>query len=98
MAETFKRQLYWLKRENMSRTEETSIDDTDVPHEFLCPITHEVMREPVKCSGILETISRVKKNRISSVIFITYFQTASTKSQAFSSVPLKYLSLKKRKT
>ncbi|XP_043288642.1 uncharacterized WD repeat-containing protein alr2800-like [Venturia canescens] len=50
MAETFKRQLFWLKRENRSRTEETSIDDADMPHEFLCPITHEVMREPVKCS------------------------------------------------
>ena len=49
MAETFKTQLYWLKQENMSRTE--SIDDVDVPHEFLCPITHEIMREPVKCSG-----------------------------------------------
>lgn len=22
----------------------------DVPHEFLCPITHEIMREPVTCS------------------------------------------------
>lgn len=22
----------------------------NIPHEFLCPITHEIMREPVTCS------------------------------------------------
>lgn len=23
---------------------------SEIPHEFLCPITHEIMREPVTCS------------------------------------------------
>lgn len=25
-------------------------DYIDIPHDFLCPITHEIMREPVICS------------------------------------------------
>ena len=25
--------------------------DVDIPHEFLCPITHEIMHDPVLCSG-----------------------------------------------
>ncbi|XP_076226108.1 WD repeat, SAM and U-box domain-containing protein 1 isoform X2 [Nomia melanderi] len=49
MAELFKTQLYWLKRED-SNIVEASIDDAEVPHEFLCPITHEIMKEPVRCS------------------------------------------------
>lgn len=48
--EAFKTQLYWLKRED-SDTMEILVDDTDIPHEFLCPITHEIMKEPVRCSG-----------------------------------------------
>uniref|UniRef100_A0A0C9RPS9 WDSUB1_0 protein n=1 Tax=Fopius arisanus TaxID=64838 RepID=A0A0C9RPS9_9HYME len=48
MLEEFRRQLYWLKREDSHRWE--NIEDIDVPHEFLCPITHEIMREPVQCS------------------------------------------------
>ncbi|CAL7950830.1 unnamed protein product [Xylocopa violacea] len=48
-AETFKTQLYWLKCED-SNFIEISIDDTKIPHEFLCPITHEIMKEPVQCS------------------------------------------------
>lgn len=50
MAEIFKRQLYWLRKEDSNVTEIT--DETEIPHEFLCPITHEIMKEPVQCSGI----------------------------------------------
>lgn len=49
-AEALKTQLYWLKRED-DNSIEISIDDTEIPHEFLCPITHEIMKEPVQCSG-----------------------------------------------
>lgn len=28
-----------------------NIDESEIPHEFLCPITHEIMKEPVQCSG-----------------------------------------------
>ncbi|KAI4481594.1 hypothetical protein M0802_013914 [Mischocyttarus mexicanus] len=48
MAEIFKRQLYWLKREDANSMEVP--DETEIPHEFLCPITHEIMKEPVQCS------------------------------------------------
>ncbi|XP_015111511.1 WD repeat, SAM and U-box domain-containing protein 1 [Diachasma alloeum] len=48
ILEEFKRQLYWLKREDSHRWE--NLEDIDLPHEFLCPITHEIMREPVQCS------------------------------------------------
>ncbi|XP_076388517.1 WD repeat, SAM and U-box domain-containing protein 1 isoform X2 [Megachile rotundata] len=50
IIETFKSQLYWLKREEDGNVVEISADDTEIPHEFLCPITHEIMREPVRCS------------------------------------------------
>ncbi|KZC07174.1 WD repeat, SAM and U-box domain-containing protein 1 [Dufourea novaeangliae] len=48
-VEIFKTQLYWLKRED-NNVIETPIDDSEIPHEFLCPITHEIMKEPVRCS------------------------------------------------
>ncbi|XP_063976386.1 WD repeat, SAM and U-box domain-containing protein 1-like [Diachasmimorpha longicaudata] len=48
MLEEFKKQLYWLKREDSHPWE--NLDDTELPYEFLCPITHEIMREPVQCS------------------------------------------------
>ncbi|CAK9819292.1 WD repeat, SAM and U-box domain-containing protein 1 [Anthophora quadrimaculata] len=48
-VETLKTQLYWLKRED-SNSGEISIDDVEIPHEFLCPITHEIMKDPVQCS------------------------------------------------
>lgn len=48
-VEILKKQLYWLKREDCNVTE--SIDESEIPHEFLCPITHEIMKEPVQCSG-----------------------------------------------
>lgn len=44
-----KKQLYWLKREDCNTIE--NIDESEIPHEFLCPITHEIMKEPVQCSG-----------------------------------------------
>ncbi|XP_050590838.1 WD repeat, SAM and U-box domain-containing protein 1-like isoform X2 [Bombus affinis] len=48
-AEAFKTQLYWLKRED-NNSSEIPIDDSEISHEFLCPITHEIMKEPVQCS------------------------------------------------
>ncbi|EZA49221.1 WD repeat, SAM and U-box domain-containing protein [Ooceraea biroi] len=47
-VEILKKQLYWLKREDCNVTE--NIDESEIPHEFLCPITHEIMKEPVQCS------------------------------------------------
>ncbi|KMQ94861.1 wd sam and u-box domain-containing protein 1 [Lasius niger] len=47
-VETLKKQLYWLKREDCNVME--NIDESEIPHEFLCPITHEIMKEPVQCS------------------------------------------------
>ncbi|XP_043472467.1 WD repeat, SAM and U-box domain-containing protein 1-like isoform X1 [Leptopilina heterotoma] len=43
-----KKQLFWLKRENSNNV--GPIDEADIPHEFFCPITHEIMKEPVQCS------------------------------------------------
>ncbi|XP_033185923.2 WD repeat, SAM and U-box domain-containing protein 1 isoform X1 [Bombus vancouverensis nearcticus] len=48
-AKAFKTQLYWLKRED-NNSSEIPIDDSEISHEFLCPITHEIMKEPVQCS------------------------------------------------
>jgi hypothetical protein len=42
-------QLYWLRKEDTGVAEVPQ--DMDVPHEFLCPITHEIMHDPVVCSG-----------------------------------------------
>ena len=50
--ENLRKQLYWLKREHSNVSE--AMDEAEIPHEFFCPITHELMKEPVKCSGILE--------------------------------------------
>ncbi|CAG9766318.1 unnamed protein product [Ceutorhynchus assimilis] len=46
-AEIMMRELKWLKKVEVQIRKPTNID---IPHEFLCPITHEIMREPVKCS------------------------------------------------
>jgi len=27
------------------------------PHQFLCPITHDIMKDPVLCSGMIVTIN-----------------------------------------
>ncbi|KAF7996737.1 hypothetical protein HCN44_002383 [Aphidius gifuensis] len=48
IMELFKKHLYWLKKQDSNHDD--NIEDVDIPHEFLCPITHEIMREPVKCS------------------------------------------------
>lgn len=48
-VDILKKQLYWLKREDCNIME--NIDESEIPHEFLCPITHEIMKEPVQCSG-----------------------------------------------
>jgi hypothetical protein len=43
------RQLFWLhKEEAHGRTEEMM---SSVPHELLCPITQELLKEPVLCAG-----------------------------------------------
>lgn len=44
----FKNQLYWLKQQDINTF--NNFEDTEVPDEYVCPITHEIMREPVKCS------------------------------------------------
>lgn len=41
------RQLFWLKHENLGVFEDMS----NVPNELICPITQEIFREPVICSG-----------------------------------------------
>jgi hypothetical protein len=46
-------QLYWLRKEDNGIPEVPV--DMDVPHEFLCPITHEIMHDPVICSGNSDT-------------------------------------------
>lgn len=49
VRENITKELIWLKKQNDGTTE---IDlDTHVPHEFLCPITHEIMKDPVICAG-----------------------------------------------
>jgi hypothetical protein len=42
-------QLYWLRKEDKGIPEVPV--DVDIPHEFLCPITHEIMHDPVLSSG-----------------------------------------------
>ncbi|XP_031788789.1 WD repeat, SAM and U-box domain-containing protein 1 isoform X1 [Nasonia vitripennis] len=46
--EMLRKQLYWLKREDCNA--QIIAEDTEIPDDFLCPITHEIMREPVQCS------------------------------------------------
>ncbi|XP_063238136.1 WD repeat, SAM and U-box domain-containing protein 1-like [Bacillus rossius redtenbacheri] len=40
--------LFWLKKGDADVLELPA--DVALPHEFLCPITHELMRDPVTCS------------------------------------------------
>ncbi|XP_057328028.1 WD repeat, SAM and U-box domain-containing protein 1-like isoform X2 [Microplitis mediator] len=49
VIKSFRNQLYWLKQQDIN-TSNGIDEDTEVPDEYLCPITHEIMREPVKCS------------------------------------------------
>ncbi|CAH1966828.1 unnamed protein product [Acanthoscelides obtectus] len=46
-AERISKELRWLKKSERHMERSST---TDIPHEFLCPITHEIMREPVTCS------------------------------------------------
>lgn len=39
-------ELKWLKLDELQTPH---LSESQVPSEFLCPITHEVMREPVTC-------------------------------------------------
>lgn len=47
-AEEFTSQLKWLKQDDLQPAGFES--SATIPEEFLCPITHELMRTPVKCS------------------------------------------------
>ncbi|KAG5864464.1 hypothetical protein JTB14_030505 [Gonioctena quinquepunctata] len=46
LVERLSKEIRWLKRGEMKMDSHS----LNIPHEFLCPITHEIMREPVKCS------------------------------------------------
>nr|CAI5824457.1 unnamed protein product [Callosobruchus analis] len=46
-TERMSKELRWLKKSEQQMERSTTMD---IPHEFLCPITHEIMREPVTCS------------------------------------------------
>lgn len=46
-AEVMMKELKWLKKVEIQIEKPFNMD---VPDEFLCPITHEIMREPVTCS------------------------------------------------
>lgn len=43
-------ELKWLKQGDLQLQRIHSNENIEIPHEFLCPITHEIMREPVTCS------------------------------------------------
>ncbi|XP_052123852.1 uncharacterized WD repeat-containing protein alr3466-like [Frankliniella occidentalis] len=43
-------QLKWLRHEELNICLPEISSNSDVPHEFLCPITREVMRDPVVCA------------------------------------------------
>lgn len=43
-------QLKWLRHEELNICRPEIASNFDVPHEFLCPITREVMRDPVVCA------------------------------------------------
>lgn len=46
LAKKLTREIRWIKNEIQTEIYE----NLKIPHEFLCPITHEIMREPVTCS------------------------------------------------
>ncbi|XP_044265114.1 WD repeat, SAM and U-box domain-containing protein 1-like isoform X1 [Tribolium madens] len=46
-AQRLSRELRWLKQDELQISQ---TKNCEIPHEFLCPITHEIMREPVTCS------------------------------------------------
>lgn len=41
------KEIRWLRKTELYVEKPV---DTDIPYEYLCPITHEIMREPVTCS------------------------------------------------
>lgn len=41
------KEIRWLKKAELQIEKPENVE---IPHEFLCPITHEIMREPVTCS------------------------------------------------
>ncbi|CAH1113976.1 unnamed protein product [Psylliodes chrysocephalus] len=45
--EKFIKEIRWLKNGELKME---AANYMDIPHEYLCPITHEIMREPVTCS------------------------------------------------
>lgn len=44
------KELKWLKMDELQVNNLSENQLLDVPPEFLCPITQEIMREPVRCS------------------------------------------------
>ncbi|XP_063919485.1 WD repeat, SAM and U-box domain-containing protein 1-like isoform X2 [Zophobas morio] len=46
-SERLSKEIRWLKQDELQIHRTGS---SEIPHEFLCPITHEIMREPVTCS------------------------------------------------
>lgn len=44
------KEIKWLKQDEKHTQPSLAESKLDIPHEFLCPITHEIMREPVTCS------------------------------------------------
>lgn len=47
MAKKLTKEIRWLKK---SETQTDQFDNIEIPDGFLCPITHEIMREPVTCT------------------------------------------------
>lgn len=43
-------ELKWLKQGDLQVQRLYSNESVEIPYEFLCPITQEIMREPVICS------------------------------------------------
>uniref|UniRef100_A0A1Y1JZX4 WD repeat, SAM and U-box domain-containing protein 1 n=2 Tax=Photinus pyralis TaxID=7054 RepID=A0A1Y1JZX4_PHOPY len=48
--ERFAKELKWLKLDELQHPNVSDNQPGEVPPEYLCPITQEIMREPVRCS------------------------------------------------
>lgn len=48
IIQNFLDELHWLRKSLTPIA--ISISNDDLPHHFLCPITHDIMKDPVKCS------------------------------------------------
>lgn len=58
--------LYWLRcemKKNCSYSQQN-----DAPHQFLCPITHEIMTDPVICSGLFGKFGATQMKGIAGII------------------------------